>query len=163
MKQCLLSKPGRRTGHSSTMMIHPGPQHATSTLGPSCVAPPRGPTKPGSHPPGQGQPHLFHLHSPNMPSVESLRPASYVPHRFASGTFPVSRNYNLRQMLFNYSRGRRDLKEDPSDQVIPSFPFSDVPVYADTVDIESRLHVSLVSIFVDIAQRWRFTNFGAAS
>lgn len=79
-----------------------------------------------------------------MPSAESVRPASYVPRRFASGTFPVSRNYNLRQMLYNYSysRGRVDLKGDPSGQVIPSFPFSDVPVYADTVDMESELYVS---------------------
>jgi hypothetical protein len=76
-----------------------------------------------------------------MPLAESPRPASYVPHRFASGTFPVSRTYNLRQMLYNYSTGRDDSKEDPSDQVIPSFPFSDVPVYADTVDIESKLYV----------------------
>lgn len=75
-----------------------------------------------------------------MPSAESVRPASYVPCRFASGTFPVSRNYYLRQMLYNYSysKGRDDSKRDPSDQVIPSFPFSDVPVYADTVDIESE-------------------------
>ncbi|KAH0831356.1 hypothetical protein J3R83DRAFT_14018 [Lanmaoa asiatica] len=74
-----------------------------------------------------------------MPSVESLRPASYVPRRFASGTFPVSRNYNLRQMLYNYSysKGTDNSKGDPSDQVIPSFPFSDVPIYADTVDIET--------------------------
>lgn len=80
-----------------------------------------------------------------MSSADAVRPASYVPRRFASGTFPVSRNYNLRQMLYNYSysRGRVDLKGDSSDQVIPSFPFSDVPVYADTVDIESKLACQL--------------------
>ncbi|KAF8558560.1 aldolase [Imleria badia] len=74
-----------------------------------------------------------------MPSAEPVRSASYVPRRFASGTFPVSRYYNLRQMLYNYtdSEGKVDLKGDPSDQVIPSFPFSDVPIYADTVDIET--------------------------
>ncbi|KAG6380360.1 hypothetical protein JVT61DRAFT_8473 [Boletus reticuloceps] len=76
-----------------------------------------------------------------MPTTESVRPASYVPRRYASGTFPVSRDYHLRQMLYNYSNSQgRDAdksKLDTSDQVIPSFPFSNVPVYADTVDIET--------------------------
>lgn len=86
-----------------------------------------------------------------MPSAESVRPASYVPRRFASGTFPVSKYYNLRQMLYNYSdsNGRDDLEGNPSDQVIPSFPFSDVPVYADTVDIESKLYISQSAFFTD--------------
>ncbi|KAF8123682.1 hypothetical protein EV363DRAFT_1403752 [Boletus edulis] len=76
-----------------------------------------------------------------MPTIESVRPASYVPRRYASGTFPVSKDYHLRQMLYNYSNSQgRDAdksKLDTSDQVIPSFPFSNVPVYADTVDIET--------------------------
>ena len=101
-----------------------------------------------------------------MPSAESVRPPSYVPRRFASGTFPVSRNYNLRQMLFNYShsKGRHNPEGDP---VIPSLPFSDVPIYADTADIESKLSVSAQWHFRSHArvffQRWRFTIFGVAS
>ena len=80
----------------------------------------------------------------HMSPAESVRPASYVPRRFASGTFPVSKDYNLRQMLYNYSdsKGKDDSEAHPSDQVIPLFPFTDVPVYADTVDIESRSFVN---------------------
>ncbi|KAG9310162.1 hypothetical protein JVU11DRAFT_9782 [Chiua virens] len=77
-------------------------------------------------------------------TADSLRPASYVPRRYASGTFPVSKDYNLRQMLYNYSPSgsSADNNKDingylSSHQVIPSLPFSDVPVYADTVDLET--------------------------
>lgn len=83
-----------------------------------------------------------------MPSDESVRPASYVPRRYTSGTFPVSRDYALRQMLYNYAhaKGRDDAIDAPSDQVIPSFPFSDVPLYADTLDIESQSVVTSTAL-----------------
>lgn len=121
----------------------PPAQYATRACGPSWAGPPRACTKPPHRPfisPRSMPPFPF-----PMPSPESSRPLSYVPWRFASGTFPVSRNYHLRQMLYNYadSMGRVNSKSgDSFDQVIPSLPFSDVSVYADTVDMESKLAVS---------------------
>lgn len=141
MKQCLLSKAGQQTCpvtrlHRSLVdnntPLYCGPTTHRTYITWLC------------YPFRQGQLHSFHSHShlhfPTMPSAEPVRSASYVPSRFASGTFPVSRNYNLRQMLYNYSdsNGRDDSTGDLSGQVIPSFPFSDVPVYADTVDIEGK-------------------------
>ena len=73
-----------------------------------------------------------------MCSAEQGRPVSYIPYHFASGTFPVSRTYHLRQMLYNYDRAQDRVDIKSSNQIMPSFPFSDVPVYADTVDIESK-------------------------
>ena len=81
--------------------------------------------------------------------------------RISSGTFPVSRGYLLRQMLFNpwsgsegtNSGGSADFKVharcmmdqsgiahpgDGPEQTLPSFPFGDVPIYADTVHLESE-------------------------
>ncbi|KAF8843497.1 aldolase [Paxillus ammoniavirescens] len=74
-----------------------------------------------------------------MPSAEPAPAVPFVPRRFASGRFPVSRSYNLEQMLYNYSVATNsdDSGAAPSEKIIPAFPFNDVPIYADSVDLET--------------------------
>lgn len=76
--------------------------------------------------------------------------------RTPSGTFPVSRGYHLRQMLYNPASAPRYPSTDSSQisspalpthlnpepdtsAVLPVFPFGDVPIYADTLDLQGEL------------------------
>jgi hypothetical protein len=100
-----------------------------------------------------------------MPSAEPAPGVPFVPRRFASGTFPVSRSYNLKQMLYNYSMAtsRDDPGVAPSDEIIPAFPFNDVPIYADSVDLESKFLLSTKKTLGSFFQRWGFTISGDVS
>ncbi|KIJ64728.1 hypothetical protein HYDPIDRAFT_28095 [Hydnomerulius pinastri MD-312] len=74
-----------------------------------------------------------------MPSVDPVRETMLMPSRFASGTFPISKGYNLRQMLYSHPSARDG--DGPglsaSEEIIPAFPFNDAPIYADTLHLET--------------------------
>lgn len=88
----------------------------------------------------------------------TIKPTRRTMARISSGTFPVSRGYRLRQMLYNpwsiprypnsASRaGGSDLdatdesgivgSDGTPDVIIPPMPFDDTPVYADSIDLSS--------------------------
>lgn len=90
--------------------------------------------------------------------VETLKPTRRTMARISSGTFPVSRGYRLRQMLYNpwsiprYPNnaswtGGIELdgldetglvgSDETPDVIIPPMPFDDAPVYADTIDLSA--------------------------
>lgn len=92
------------------------------------------------------------------PPADSRKPTCRTMARISSGTFPVSRGYRLRQMLYNpWSVPRNTncasraggIELDGTDEIglagsggtpddiIPPMPFDDAPVYADTMDLSA--------------------------
>lgn len=92
------------------------------------------------------------------PPADSQKPTCRTMARISSGTFPVSRGYRLRQMLYNPWSVPRNTNcasraggieldgideiglvgsGGTPDDIIPPMPFDDAPVYADTMDLSA--------------------------